>query len=61
MERLQHSKYTKELRLETLRLVTEGGLSVQEASVRLSKPKSTLESLIADRPQFLSCTLSYTR
>ena len=44
MERLPHSKYTKELRLEAVRLVTEGGLSVQEASVRLSMPKSTLES-----------------
>ncbi len=44
MERLPHGKYTKELRLEAVRLVTEGGLSVQEASMRLSMPKSTLES-----------------
>jgi transposase len=44
MERLPHSKYTKELRLEAVRLVTEGGLSVQEASMRLSLPKSTLEN-----------------
>jgi hypothetical protein len=29
MERLPHSKYTKELRLEAVRLVTEGGLSVR--------------------------------
>ena len=29
MERLAHSKYTKELRLEAVRLVTEGGLSVK--------------------------------
>ena len=28
MERLPHGKYTKELRLEAVRLVTEGGLSV---------------------------------
>jgi hypothetical protein len=33
MERLPHGKYTKELRLEAVRLVTEGGLSVQEASM----------------------------
>ncbi len=44
MERLPHSKYTKELRLEAVRLVTEGGVSVQEASMRLSLPKSTLEN-----------------
>jgi transposase len=44
MERLPHSKYTRELRLEAVRLVTEGGLSVHEASMRLSLPKSTLES-----------------
>ena len=44
MERLSHSKYTKELRLEAVRLVTESGLSVHEASMRLSMPKSTLES-----------------
>ncbi len=42
MERLPHGKYTKELRLEAVRLVTEGGLSVPEASQRLSLPKSTL-------------------
>ena len=44
MERLPHGKYTKELRIEAVRLVTEGGLSVQEAAMRLSLPKSTLES-----------------
>lgn len=44
MERLPHSKYTRELRLEAVRLVTEGGLSVHEASMRLSLPKSTLEN-----------------
>ena len=44
MKRLPHSKYTRELRLEAVRLVTEGGLSVHEASMRLSLPKSTLES-----------------
>ena len=29
-------KYTKELRLEAVRIVTDGGLSVGEASMRLS-------------------------
>jgi transposase len=44
MERAPYSKYTKELRLEAVRLVTEGNLSVGEASMRLSLPKSTLEN-----------------
>ena len=42
--KVPYSKYTKELRLEAVRLVTEGGLSVGEASMRLSLPKSTLEN-----------------
>lgn len=29
MERLPHGKYTRELRIEAVRLVTEGGLSAQ--------------------------------
>jgi transposase-like protein len=44
MEKVPYSKYTKELRPEAVRLVTEGGLSVGEASLRLSLPKSTLEN-----------------
>ena len=36
MERLPHSKYIKELRGEAVRSGTEGGLSVHEASMRLS-------------------------
>jgi len=36
MEKVPYSKYTKELRQEAVRLVTEGGLSVGEASMRLS-------------------------
>jgi hypothetical protein len=35
MERVPYSKYTKELRLEAVRLVPEGGLSDGEASMRL--------------------------
>ena len=44
MERVPYSKCTKELRREAVRIVTEGGLSVGEASMRLSLPKSTLEN-----------------
>jgi hypothetical protein len=47
MERLPHSKYTRESRLKAVRLVTENGLSAQEASMRLSLPKSTLSELAA--------------
>jgi transposase-like protein len=36
-------RYSKEFREEVARLVTEGGLSAEEASARLSLPKSTLE------------------
>jgi transposase len=46
MEKLPYSKYTKELRLEAVRLVAEGGLSVGEAAMRLSLPKSTLENWV---------------
>ena len=44
MEKVPYSKYKKELRLEAIGLVTEGGLSVGDASMRLSLPKSTLEN-----------------
>ncbi len=44
MEKVPYSKYTKEVRLEAVRLVTEGGLSAGEAAMRLSLPKSTLEN-----------------
>src|SRR5512147_1647502 len=44
MEKLPYCKYTKELRLEAVRLVTEEGQSVSEVSPRLSLPKSTLEN-----------------
>jgi len=46
MEKVPYSKYTKEFRLEAVRLVTEGGLSAGEAAMRLSLPKSTLENWI---------------
>jgi transposase len=44
--RIPHSRYSKEFREEAVRLVTEGGLSVGEACVRLSLPKSTLENWV---------------
>ncbi|MFO7707590.1 MAG: transposase, partial [Desulfobacterales bacterium] len=43
MEKVPYSRYTKEFRLEAVRLITEGGLSAGEAAMRLSLPKSTLE------------------
>ena len=46
MEKVPYSKYTKKLRLEAIRLVTEGGLSVGDASMQLSPPKSTLENWV---------------
>jgi len=46
MEKVPFSKYTKELRLEAVRLVSEGGLSAGEAATRLSLPKSTLENWV---------------
>ena len=40
MERVPNGKYTKEFRVESVKLVTEGGLSVVEAGRRLSLPPS---------------------
>jgi transposase len=44
--RIPHGRYSKEFREEAVRLVTEGGLSAGEASVRLSLPKSTLDNWV---------------
>lgn len=46
MKRAPYGKYTKEFRLEAVKLVTEGGLSVPEASQRLSLAKSTLTNWV---------------
>lgn len=46
MEKIPHSRYTKEFREEAARLVVEEGLSAGEAAQRLSLPKSTLESWV---------------
>jgi transposase-like protein len=44
--RIPHGRNSKEFREEAVRLVTEGGLSAGEASVRLSLPRSTLENWV---------------
>jgi transposase len=46
MERIPNGRYTKEFREEAVKMATEGGLSVQEASKRLSLPKSILANWI---------------
>jgi transposase len=46
MERIPNGKYTKEFRVEAVKLVTEGGLSVPEAGRRLSLPPSTLNTWV---------------
>ncbi len=42
MEQIPKAYYTKELRDEAVKLVTEGGLSLQEVGRRLSVAPSTL-------------------
>ncbi|HDH52858.1 MAG TPA: hypothetical protein ENH24_00035 [Nitrospirae bacterium] len=37
MKKIPYGKYTKEFRLETVKLVTDGGLSIPEASRRYLK------------------------
>ncbi len=44
--RIPRGRYSKEFREEAVRLVTEGGLSAGEASVRLSLAKSTQENWV---------------
>jgi len=42
MERIPNAVYTKELREEAVKLVTEQGLTIPEVGRRLSIPKSTI-------------------
>ena len=50
MERIPRAIYTKELREEAVKLVTEGGLSIPEVGRRLSVAASTLRYWVkADR------------
>lgn len=46
MERIPYGKYTREFRVEAVKLVTEGKLSIPEAGRRLSVPPSTLSTWI---------------
>jgi len=46
MERIPYGKYTKEFRLEAVKVVTDGGLSIPEASRRLSLAASTLSNWV---------------
>jgi transposase len=46
MERIPYGKYTKEFRLEAVKVVTDGGLSIPEASRRLSLSPSTLSNWV---------------
>ena len=40
------SRYSREFRIEAVKMVVEGGISAYEASHRLSLPKSTLENWV---------------
>ena len=42
MERIPNAVYTKELREEAVKMITEGGLKAPEVALRLSIPKSTI-------------------
>ena len=42
MERIPKAVYTKELREEAVKMITEGGMKAPEVAGRLSIPKSTI-------------------
>jgi len=42
MERIPKAVYSRELREEAVKMITEGGMKVPEVAVRLSIPKSTI-------------------
>jgi transposase len=46
MKRIPYGKYTKEFRLEAVKLVTDGGLSISEAGRRLSLTPSTISNWV---------------
>ena len=46
MKKIPYGKYTKEFRLEAAKLVTDGELSILEASKRLSLAPSTLTNWV---------------
>jgi transposase len=46
MEKIPYGVYSKELREEAVKLVTEGGLNIPEAGRRLSIPASTIRTWV---------------
>ncbi len=46
MKKVPYGKYTKEFRLEAVKLVTDGGLSIPEAGRRLTLAPSTLSNWV---------------
>jgi len=48
MKRIPNGRYIKEFRVEAVKLVIEGGLSVSEAGRRLSLPPSTLNTGVSE-------------
>ena len=46
MQKVPKGKYTKEFREEAVKLVTEEGLSLAEAGLRLSLPLSTIRNWV---------------
>ncbi len=46
MSKRTNNRYSKELRIEAVKVVVDGGISVCEASRQLSLPKSTLENWV---------------
>lgn len=56
MERIPNAVYTKELREEAVKLVTEHGLTIPDVGRRLSIPKSTISYWVREeRKGKLSC------
>jgi transposase len=49
MERIPNAYYTKELREEAVKLVTEQGLTIPDVGRRLSIPKSTISYWVKEK------------
>jgi transposase len=46
MVKKSNNRYSKEFRIEAVKMVVEGGISAYEASQQLTLPKSTLENWV---------------
>ena len=46
MSKKTNNRYSKEFRIEAVKLVVEGGITAYEASRQLSLPKSTIENWV---------------